>query len=448
MDYEIQKNYCIRGDTAVFLLLLDIIVLSLSFLQINDIRIIVILFLCNYCILFANGFRFGKKFLVSPICLFFIFFFFYANTFPFLFEFGGMNFFSVKESYLLYTYSYSLRFLSFAVFIFSLAPNLFIIDLSSINIIRQDITFIIVFIAIALFFLEIVFFVWSGYLSFFLSGTTSRTDINTYVRHYNLWIYLGYLDIYILLKLFFANRGRSIRKLLMLLPVTFYYGVSIFSGSRKQLLYVIVIIVICYFLKIIKIKKTYLFILLLLFFSAVFYRSIIMDKGFQGNIFSKIAGLTGEFIFPTITFPLSLQKDFGRSNFNYPTIFDGVLYFVPRAIFPIKNYSIGETFSRMMDVNMGFAMNPMLEAYINFGQFGYVFEAFLLLSLFQFIKKLANKNFFLYTFSMIFLIDLNRGEIAFYIRQIFTIIITLYFITVFIQFLSYAFRFNRKEYSL
>jgi hypothetical protein len=176
-----------------------------------------------------------------------------------------------------------------------------------------------------------------------------------------------------------------------------------------------------------------------------------MDKGWGGTVYQNIAGIGGEFIFPPITFPLSLQLNFTSSEFNYPTLFDSFLYFIPRSIFHLKNYSINIAFSNMMDIGMGFASSPLLEAYINFGEYGYILEAILLCFILKTFTTIFNKgnNYLFYLFAYIYLIDLNRGEISCYIRQIIemTVVINLCLLFINRNTTNYMFRKSMKTIS-
>lgn len=422
------------------------ILLVLSLTNSGGIRYTAALFLLDALLLLLTGMKYKAKFYISPFCIFFFFYFFYANTFPILYEYGNINFFSLKKAPLLYTYAYSEKFFSITSFIFLLSPRHFIVKGKPKNILKkQSISVELEVFALGLFTIEIAYFIASGYLLFFLSRTTSRLDINTYVRWYNIWSYLGYIAIFLFLVLMLNGKGKITRKMIVLLPIAFYYGVSIFSGSRKQLLYLLVIVTVFYVLGIVKVKRSVAFILLLLFIASFSYRVVVMDKGWKGGIFEKAASIGGEFIFPTMTFPLAIQKNFGWQNFNYPTLFDAVLYFVPRSIFPTKNHSIAETFSSIMDINMGFATNPMLEAYINFGTYGFVFEAVLFIFIVLFLLKIYKRNMALYLFGLLFLIDLNRGEISFYVKQIVELYFTLLFLHSVVKYLHYAIKFSNIQ---
>lgn len=420
------------------------IVLVLSLTNSGDIQYTAVLFLLDALLLLLTGMKYKVNFYISPLCIFFFFYFFYTNTFPILYEYGNINFFSLKKAPLLYTYAYSEKFFAIITFMFLLSPRHFIVKGKPKNILKkQSISVELEVFALGLFTIEVAYFIVSGYLLFFLSRTTARTDINTYVKWYNIWSYLGYITIFLFLIHILSSKGKITRKVIIFLPIAFYYGISIFSGSRKQLLYLIVIITVFYVLGIVKVKRSVVFILLLLFIASFSYRVVVMDKGWKGGIFEKVASVGGEFIFPTMTFPLAIQKNFGLQNFNYPTLFDSVLYFVPRSVFPAKNHSIAETFSSMMDINMGFAANPMLEAYINFGIYGFVFEALLFIFIVLLLLKIYRRNMILYLFGLLFLIDLNRGEVSFYIKQIGILYFTLLLLHSVIGYFHYAIKFPR-----
>lgn len=438
MELKIPKRFyhnkiaCIKG---LFLFIITLFLFIYSYCFDVDIKITLLFSIIEYIVFLLLGFQYKKHFLISPYFWFVSFYMLYSSTFPFLFEFGGLTYYGVENNSVMYTTIYGFRFLSILMLIFSFFHPYYVpyISKENINIVKKSNDDILVM-AVIILLLVCYCFIFGGFYQFILAGETARTNLKNYVDNYNVWTLIGYLNIYLFIYIlvYFKNISKT-KRIIIMLPILSYFFVCLFTGSRKFILFLMVITICCTILKIIETKKFFIIIGIAILLST-FMRVVVMDKGFSGNIYEKIASMTGEFIFPYITFPLSIQKEISRMSFNYPTILDSILYFIPRKIFPLKNYSIGYTFSyRFMNVGMGFASTPLLEGYINFGNSGFLFEAFIIGILLFYTTKKAYKDFFLFLFATIFLIDLNRGEISYYIRQLIIISFMVFSIKRLIQ---------------
>jgi len=433
MELLIPKRYLGKllnmiGMTVTIICFVLVMLFRINLRQLIDMYYIVFL------LFFLAGFCYGKQFILCPYFWFLMFYLLYATVYPIVYEFGNITLYSLKGDTILYTCSYCFKSACIIIMFFHFNMD------RCVKIKKIDQSFLrghvkgMEFFCIFLLSLEILYFLTCGYLSFFLSGTTRRTDINIYLKYANIWTFLGYYTIFTLLYLRMQRNLKIMQRFIILLPSCFYYFVSIFSGSRKQLLFVTIMVLItsCFSVMGRSRRKTKLLLIFLgiVLICAVYIRVIIMDKGGTGNIYHKVYSFGGEFIYPSITFPITIQKKMLKNAFQYPTLFDSVLYFIPRFLFPFKNHSIGDVFARSMNINMGFAMSPMLEAYINFGNIGYLLEAVIIIFILQISHTCIKKNILIYIYSIIFLIDLNRGEISFYIRQMIEVYMFIYSVEV------------------
>lgn len=388
-------------------------------------------YLLLYTFFCMAGITTNKSFFMSAYFWFFLFFFLYQTIFPFILFYGGITYYSVSLTSVTYTSIYSLKFLCIMFGIFFLFTKKFILNRNMDETLKyfnyNENSNGLILVALITLCLELYCLLFGGLLSFILSDSTNRTEISLYVTSANVWTYIGYLNIYLfVMYILLKKNGIKRNGLLIWLDICFYISINILVGSRKFVLYVMIILLIFYVMNIFHTKLPLLGGAIIVAI-ATYQRIFIFDGGLYGNVYRRLAGMLGEFIFPTISFPISYQIGLNLRMFNYPTILDSVLYFIPRSLFDKKNYSIGVVFAQRMNVGMGFAANPMLEAYLNFGEWGWIVEAFLITIILRFITYNSEKNFVLFIFGIVFLVDLNRGEISYFVRQMLEISITVYF---------------------
>ncbi len=374
---------------------------------------------------------YGNRFFLTSYFWFLFFFLLYQTVYPIIIYFGGISFYSVSLSSVTYTFLYALKFLCCMLFVYFLLYEKFgfpyevkqIVDTYQSDASDNGILLIATFNL----FLEIYSFISGGSLAFILSGSTSRTDINKYASTTNVWGFVSYINIYLFIMLIFQRRKNRKNQgtFLVAFDIIFYIITSILTGSRKFVLYMMITVILFYITKIFK-SKLPLLLGTLIVLVATYQRIVVFDGGLYGDFYQQMAGMLGEFIFPTITFPICYQLGIGLSLFNYHTYFDAILYFIPRKIFTGKNYSIAMVFQKYMNVGMGFSSNPLLEGYINCGEIGWLIEAIFIIAILYIITKISKKNFILFIFGIIFLVDLNRGEVSYFFRRIIEIWITIY----------------------
>ena len=412
------------------LLIVSLWILAASLLTSQSTRQTIVLSAILYVLFILSGIGFKSRFITSPIFLFVSFCFLYSNTFPFINTFGGITYYTTGDVAIKFTSNFALRFfcillILYTIFFRKLIPNN---QLSKVNLPPKNNNEIVA-LAIIIILIEIIAFYFGGFYRYIAANETVRTNLKNYVENYGLWTFLGYLNIYLYIYLLiYFKQVDFVRRTTLIIPIVIYFMICLLTGSRKYILFLLIITLNCTIVGIIKSKK-YLLYVITGVIAATFMRVVVMDRGFSGNFYSKLAGMTGEFIFPYISFPLSVQRGITHEYFNYPTLLDSVLYFIPRSFFPQKNYSIGYTFSYMiMNVGMGFASSPLLEGYINFGEVGFLFEGILIIIILIFTTRLSKTDYMLYMFGTILLIDLNRGEVSFFVRQIFLIWVLLFLI--------------------
>lgn len=407
-----------------FILSVGILIMTISDGARLTIKEILYCFIALYIMFGLVGITgFGNRFFLTSYFWFLFFFLCYQAVYPIVTYFGGVTFFSVSLSSVTYTFLYALKFLCCVLFVYFLFYKKFgppqeiyrIVDVSQTSGNYNGLVLVAAFNLV----LEIYSFIFGGNLAYILSGSTSRVDINNYISTTNVWGFVAYINIYLfVIWVLQKKRGKKNQStILIAFDIIFYFIISLLTGSRKFVLYIMIVMVMFYIAKIFK-SKLPLVGGALIVLVATYQRIWVFDGGIRGDFFHKMAGMFGEFIFPTITFPLSYQLGIGLSMFNYYTYFDSILYFIPRKIFAGKNYSIGTIFERYMNVGMGFAANPLLEGYINCGKIGWLIEALFIIVILYLVTKFSKKNFVLFIFGIIFLVDLNRGEVSYFFRRI------------------------------
>ena len=381
-----------------------------------------------YIIFILTGLHYGNGFILSSYFWFISFFMIYQTVYPILIFYGGISYYGVTVYSVSYTLRFALRFLCIVMlsfYVILLVKKGIFNGLGLMKVGNKESGGIIL-IAIFNLIVELVGFIQSGLLGFISSGIKSRTAINSYISTTNIWGYVGYINIYlfVLFVIQYKVNKRSKGSLLVFANIATYLLVSIMTGSRKFVLWMLMICLMFYFAQIFTSKIPIIIGGVITIISS-YQRIVVFDGGLYGDFFRRMAGLFGEFIFTTITFPLSYQLGIGGQMFNYPTYLDSILYFVPRSLFSAKNYSIAKVFMDYMDVGMGFASNPMLEGYVNCGDIGWLVEGIIISILLSIIMKYQKKNFYIFIFCIIFLVDLNRGEVSYFIRQLIEISITI-----------------------
>ncbi len=390
--------------------------------EIYEIDDILIRYIILYAIFTCSGIICCKHFFMTSFFWFLAFYFLYQTVYPIIIFWGNISYYSVSQTSVTYTFLFSLKALcviliSFYLFIEKLDfPYTFEMISERVG---KDVNNGFLLIVVLNLIIEIYSFITGGTLAFILSGSKTRIDINNYISTTNIWGFVGYINLYlfILITIQYRKYKKTSGFFLAISEMFFYIIVSLLTGSRKFVLYLMVVIILFYFVGIFESKVPILFGVFIILLAS-YQRIVVFDGGLYGNTYRRLAGLLGEFIFPTITFPLCYQKRVDINYFNYPTYLDSFLYFIPRRIFEGKNYSIATVFSRYMNVGMGFSANPLLEGYINCGKYGWIVEAIIIVLILILISHFSRRNFVLFVFGIIFMIDLNRGETSYFFRQI------------------------------
>ncbi|OBY37023.1 hypothetical protein PR729_10105 [Providencia rettgeri] len=86
--------------------------------------------------------------------------------------------------------------------------------------------------------------------------------------------------------------------------------------------------------------------------------------------------------------------------------------------FELKPYSVAYNFSAYMDVGMGFALTPLTESLCAFRGLGpYIFPLIFTIIIYI-IYKLSKKYPYIYILLISMVMDINRGEISYFINNI------------------------------
>lgn len=163
----------------------------------------------------------------------------------------------------------------------------------------------------------------------------------------------------------------------------------------------------------------------------------LLEDGFN---FTKLAIITlssNEFVYPfeTLTYAVgsymkgTLSFYYGSTIFIYP-----LLYFIPRAIFPLKPVSLAVQFVVDIGSSMGYAYSPVTEFFVNFGIFGPFFCFFILGMLISKAQGYKDQRIIFVLFTMI--PDFCRGEIGTFFYQFFFVSLFVIIIPVLLNYKS------------
>lgn len=404
-----------------------------------SVDLITLLFLANFSsFLFVNilkGTICFSSFAFLFICLNFL----YVFIGPVLTFYFGLSFFSNNRSYESDVYVYNASLISFTLiiilFTFFLKESRgekFNSYFNRHNTVSGRKVTILYFISCLIAFITISTFMLSGLYHLSFSGQ-DRIAIKDYVD-VDFWYSIGSV-VSVFSCFVFTNysncKTNKFHVYAVLLITSIYYLIDLSVGGRKFLLYFIIVALFTLSQTgKLSLKKTiYIAMPVIL---AMFSRGV-MDKVTWGerDVVGIISGYVGEFIFPNLTGSITIFSDLNSCNFFESPInpyFSWITYYIPRVIFEDKPYSVAYNLSSYMNAGMGFALTPLTESFCALESLGPYIYPIILTFICYIVYRLSKNYTYLYIILVSMVMDINRGEISYFINNIIFMFFVWYFL--------------------
>lgn len=218
---------------------------------------------------------------------------------------------------------------------------------------------------------------------------------------------------------------RSIKGLLLSLPVILFWIVHFLAGNRREAISLIIFISI-YFVSIRQISLRKILIVATVFFSIMTLISKARG-GSEQTEKSLYLNSFGEFIFPYNTLVETMRKDMAFEDYRLGSTYLFPFYaLIPRAAWEKKPFPIATQFSRDMKKGFGLGFSPLTEAYMNWGKFSVLILPIIMLLLYIFFLKYDGKLPCLFIFLLMNSLNLNRGELGTVLFEIFLMYFPFY----------------------
>lgn len=251
-------------------------------------------------------------------------------------------------------------------------------------------------------------------ISFFLSDFINRRSLSDFSLRQYVWVYMMVYSVEIMCECAFnKDLLKNKRRLLQISFIVIFWVLSLFVDRRHIIPVVLALILYHIFMN----KKLELkYILLILFFSwAMVMYALFRTQVSTGStdlnttIYDGLAEfiLTGYISVYYATHPLS-SFYFGRTY-----IWDTITRIFPKFIFPWKPADLAITFmSTVLHNRVGFAFNPIVEGYFNFGNYLVIFVPIIILTFIKMGYRLTKKEPLFYFVFCAYSLDFCRGQFA------------------------------------
>lgn len=274
--------------------------------------------------------------------------------------------------------------------------------------------FTVIGIALALMYLYI--FYSSGVVA--LIGNESRVNITKAVETGKTWLIQYLLTSWVMALCtvtLFREEKLGIPKLqiaLQIAVVGVFMYIYISLGNRRELAILMIFLLL---VSILRQRRLFQYIILSMFpvlLSLGMLRALMGELGATPDVQTNILNFFGEFIFPH--YPLIYYAGLSNFEFQYGRSFLMLpLYIIPGFDVWDKPISLGLNFSAEYAASqMGYAITPFAEGYINFGWAAVLIVPFFLATTIFLIIRLARKVPAGLIILLSFPLDISRGEFA------------------------------------
>ncbi|WP_349487466.1 hypothetical protein [Providencia rettgeri] len=409
--------------------------LSFSYAFISDLtsqydyNLITFFFLLSFSIFLITNLKKGFSCL-STFSFWFLFFnFMYMFIGPIYIYYFSYDFFPKNHDYDsdIFVFnsaliSYSLLTLLFSLFIHEPKNKQFNFYFIRNELLSNNKIIKLYIISSALFLFTLLLFFSSGLYQLSFSGE-DRVTIKDYID-VDIWYLLGSI-VSVFTCFIFTNyiniKNNRFNLFIIFLLSSTYYFIDLSIGGRKFLIY-FSIVALFTLSKTNKLNVKKMLMIIIPIILAMLSRGL-MDKVNWGerDIIDIIVGYVGEFIFTNLTSTITVYSNYASCDI-YPSpinpYLSWIFYYIPRAFFELKPYSVAYNFSAYMDVGMGFALTPLTESLCAFRGLGpYIFPLIFTIIIYI-IYKLSKKYPYIYILLISMVMDINRGEISYFINNI------------------------------